>query len=146
MAGYERPMDRRTSSILICFVAAGCAPTNPPVSSPRTVSVQSSEELVSAVEFDAPVVVDAIRQDLRNIQECYESLLRQNQVLAGKVVVAFDVEERGTISNARATENTTGSTELASCVVERIRGFYFSVGPSGGSVSFSYPFVFAPQS
>jgi hypothetical protein len=60
------------------------------------------------------------------------------------VVMAFTVEERGTISNARATENTTGSTELASCVVERIRGFYFSVGPIGGS--FSYPFVFAPQS
>lgn len=96
-------------------------------------------------DFDSSIVVRQIRARLRAIQRCYETELRRNPSLQGKVTVQFTIVERGTVSAARATENTTGSPAVASCVVNTVRRFRFNPGPEGGSVSFSYPFVFAPQ-
>ena len=96
-------------------------------------------------DFDASIVVRTIRARLRAITRCYETELRRDPTLAGKVTVRFTIVERGTVSNATATENTTGSPAVANCVVAAIRRFRFNPGPEGGSVDFSYPFVFAPQ-
>ncbi len=96
-------------------------------------------------DFDAGTVVRTIRTRIRAIQRCYENELRRNPSLEGKVTVQFTIVERGTVTGARATENTTGSPAVASCVVSTVRRFRFNPGPEGGSVSYSYPFVFAPQ-
>ncbi len=61
------------------------------------------------------------------------------------MTVRFTIAEAGTISAARASDNTTGSDAVGRCVVNAIRGLRFTPGPEGGSVDFSYPFVFAPQ-
>ncbi len=96
-------------------------------------------------DFDARLVQRQIRARLRAIQRCYENELRRNPTLAGKVTVQFTIVERGTVSAARASENTTGSPAVANCVVRTVRRFRFNPGPDGGSVQFRYPFVFAPQ-
>ncbi len=95
--------------------------------------------------FDPNIVVRQIRARIRAIQTCYERELRNNPTLAGRVMVRFTIQETGTVSNASATENSTGSPAVATCVVNTIRRFRFNPGPDGGSVSFAYPFVFAPQ-
>ncbi|HJL16249.1 MAG TPA: AgmX/PglI C-terminal domain-containing protein [Sandaracinaceae bacterium LLY-WYZ-13_1] len=95
--------------------------------------------------FDPQIVVRQIRARLRSIQTCYERELRNNPTLAGRVMVRFTIQPTGTVSGAQATENSTGSSAVASCVVRTIRRFRFNPGPEGGSVSFAYPFVFAPQ-
>lgn len=95
--------------------------------------------------FDSAQVVRQIRARLRAIQRCYENELRNNPSLAGKVTVQFTIEQRGNVTGARAVQNTTGSPAVGSCVVNTIRRFRFNPGPEGGSVTFSYPFVFAPQ-
>ena len=95
--------------------------------------------------FDPQIVVRQIRARLRAIQTCYERELRNNPTLAGRVMVRFTIQETGTVSGASATENTTGSPAVAQCVVSAISRFRFNPGPEGGSVSFAYPFVFAPQ-
>ncbi len=96
-------------------------------------------------DFDAAKVVAAIKLRLRAIQSCYENELKRDPTIAGKVTVTFTIQQAGTVSGASATENTSGSAGLASCVVKTVQRFRFTPGPSGGSVTFSYPFVFAPQ-
>lgn len=95
--------------------------------------------------FDSALVVRGIRGRLRRIQNCYEHELVGNPTLTGRVTVRFTIAEAGTISAARASDNTTGSDAVGRCVVNAIRGLRFTPGPEGGSVDFSYPFVFAPQ-
>jgi len=109
------------------------------------IQLESGGDTGGAGDFDSSVVVRTIRTRIRAIQRCYETELRRNPSLAGKVTVQFTIVERGTVSNARATENTTGSPAVANCVVSTVRRFRFNPGPEGGSVNFSYPFVFAPQ-
>jgi TonB family protein len=109
------------------------------------INLGSGGDVGGAGVFDANQVVRQIRARLRAIQNCYENELRKNPTLAGKVAVQFTIEERGNVTGARAAENTTGSDAVAQCVVNTIARFRFNPGPEGGSVAFSYPFVFAPQ-
>jgi len=96
-------------------------------------------------EFDASIVVKTIRTRIRAIQACYEKELRRNPSLAGKVTAEFTIVERGTVSGVKITANTTGDDAVGACVANTISRFRFNPGPEGGSVTFSYPFVFAPQ-
>ncbi len=110
------------------------------------IRLQGGGDIGGSGDFDPAIVARTIRTRIRAIQRCYEQQLRRNPTLAGKVTVQFTIVERGTVSAARATENTTNDAAVAACVVNTVRRFRFNPGPEGGSVSFSYPFVFAPQS
>ncbi len=96
-------------------------------------------------DFDAKLVVAQFKARMRAIQICYEQQLRRNPSLSGKVTVQFTIEQSGSISKASATDNTTNDAAVAACVVDTVKRFRFNPGPEGGSVSFSYPIVFAPQ-
>jgi TonB family protein len=96
-------------------------------------------------EFDAKLVTAEVKKRLRAIQICYEQELRRNPALQGKVTVEFTIEQSGTVSKATATANTTNDASVAACVVDTVKRFRFNPGPEGGSVTYSYPFVFAPQ-
>lgn len=96
-------------------------------------------------DFDQALVVRMIRRRIRSIRSCYERALRQNPNLSGKVKVRFTIQPSGSTSGASAIENTTGNAGLGSCVVSTVNRFRFNPGPTGGSVTFTYPFVFQPQ-
>jgi TonB family protein len=96
-------------------------------------------------EFDASIVVSQIRTRIKAIQACYEKELRRNPSLSGKITAEFTIEERGNVSNVKITANTMGDDAVAQCVANTVQRFRFNPGPEGGSVTFSYPFVFAPQ-
>jgi len=96
-------------------------------------------------EFDSKVVVRTIRRGLNAIRACYERELRRNPMLAGKVTVQFSIQPQGNVTDSKIIKNTTGETAVANCVLKTIRRFRFIPGPEGGSVAYSYPFVFAPQ-
>ena len=109
------------------------------------VGMKSGGDIGGSGEFDAVTVQRQIKQRLKSITRCYESELRKNPSLAGKVVVTFTIQERGNVTDAKASENTTGSPAVADCVTRTISRFRFNPGPDGGSVTFRYPFVFQPQ-
>lgn len=96
-------------------------------------------------DFDASVVVRTIKARLSAIKGCYERELKRNPTLAGKVTIEFTIEERGTVSAVKVKDNSTGDQAVAECVAAAVRRFRFNPGPDGGSVVYSYPFVFAPQ-
>ncbi len=95
--------------------------------------------------FDSSTVVKMIMARIRAVQMCYEQQLRRNPTLAGKIVVQFTIEQRGNVTGAKAADNTMGDPQVAQCVVGVMSGLRFNPGPEGGSVQYSYPFVFAPQ-
>ena len=109
------------------------------------VGMQAGGDIGGSGEFDAATVQRQIKQRLKSITRCYESELRKNPGLAGKVTVTFTIQERGNVTDARPSENTTGSSAVADCLTRTISRFRFNPGPEGGSVTFRYPFVFQPQ-
>jgi hypothetical protein len=109
------------------------------------VNIGGGDAIGGSGEFDQSLVVQMIRSRQSAFRRCYETSLRNNPTLAGRVSVQFTIQPQGNVSGARATENSTGDDALASCVVRVIAGLRWREGPTGGSVSFGYPFVFAPQ-
>jgi TonB family protein len=109
------------------------------------VGLNAGGDIGGSGAFDQALVQRQIKQRLKSITRCYESELRKNPSLSGKVTVTFTIQERGNVTNAKATENTTGSPAVADCVMRTISRFRFNPGPDGGSVTFRYPFVFQPQ-
>jgi TonB family protein len=96
-------------------------------------------------DFDASLVVKMIKARIGAIRACYERELKRNPTLAGKVTIQFTIEQRGNVTGVKVTDNTTGDTAVGQCVANAVQNFRFNPGPDGGSVTFSYPFVFAPQ-
>lgn len=103
------------------------------------------EDIGGTGEFDASLVVQMIKNRLGAIRACYERELKRNPTLAGKVTVQFTIEQQGNVSGVKVVDNTTGEAAVGTCVANAVQRFRFNPGPEGGSVSFSYPFVFAPQ-
>ncbi len=108
-------------------------------------TVGSLEDETGSGIFDSNLVVRQLRLRQSAIQRCYERELRNNPTLNGRVVARFSIQPTGSVSGASATENTTGSPAVASCVINVVRGLRFTPGPEGGAVTYSFPFVFAPQ-
>ena len=110
-----------------------------------TIKTGSGGDIGGTGDFDSNLVQREIKKRLRAIKTCYEKALKTDPTLAGKVAVEFTIEQRGTVSGARAVENTSGSPALATCITSTVKRFRFNPGPTGGSVKFKYPFVFSPQ-
>lgn len=96
-------------------------------------------------KIDAFVVREMIRRDLPKINRCYESALRYEPELAGKVKVRFEVLRKGAVSGVRVVENTTGHPGVERCVARVVKGIRFPSRRSGKALGFTFPFVFAPQ-
>ena len=109
------------------------------------VNFGSGDAIGGSGDFDSGLVVQMIRGRQSAFRRCYETSLRNNPTLAGRVAVRFTIQPAGNVAGAQATENSTGDAALASCVVRVISGLRWRQGPEGGSVTFSYPFIFAPQ-
>lgn len=108
-------------------------------------AVSGADDESGSGDFDVQAVIRLINTRRAAITRCYETQLRSDPTLSGRVAVSMTIQESGSVTNVRATENTTGSDEVASCVVRVISGFRFNPGPEGGSVSYSFPFVFEPS-
>jgi TonB family protein len=110
-----------------------------------SVKTERGDEVGGAGEFDSNLVVSTIKTRIRAIQMCYEQQLRRNPTLAGKVTIEFTIQPRGNVTDVHVKENSTNDPAVATCVANTVGGFRFNPGPQGGSVTYSYPFVFAPQ-
>ena len=135
LRAYLREMLRgRQTPIAIAFAAALAV-----------LGVASSSEAGSAGQLDAFVVRETIRRDLPKINRCYESALRYEPELAGKVKVRFAVVRKGYVQTVKVVENTTGHEGVSRCVTRVVKAIRFPSRRSGKPLSFTFPFVFAPQ-
>jgi TonB family protein len=110
-----------------------------------SVKSEKGDEVGGSGDFDSRLVVSTIKARLRAIQMCYEQQLRRNPTLAGKVSIEFTIQTRGNVTDVHVKENTTGDSAVGTCVANTVSSFRFNPGPQGGSVTYQYPFVFAPQ-
>jgi TonB family protein len=84
-----------------------------------------------------------IQKYAAGIQYCYESELKRDESLRGKLVVAMTVTAAGSVQEATVVRNTLGSERLATCALSQIRSWKFPP-ISGGLTTFQAPFVFTP--
>ena len=80
-----------------------------------------------------------VQQHRNRIRHCYETALRNDDGVAGRVSVKFTIDPSGGVRNAEAAANSTGSEELAQCVVGVVRRMAFPA--ADGITACTYPFL-----
>jgi outer membrane biosynthesis protein TonB len=107
-------------------------------------SVAAEQAEVDSSDVDQGKLGAFVRARIGLIKACYESQLKRNPKLKGKIRIRFTILETGGLADVAAVENSLGSAEVAACIVGTMRGWRTPFRPSG-TVTVEYPFVFSAQ-
>lgn len=83
---------------------------------------------------------NSITVNKKQVKSCYETVRVEEPELAGKVEVAWTVSMEGAVKDIGVANNTTGSDDLANCLVRRIKRWEFPATDEEQQVT--YPFTF----
>jgi hypothetical protein len=83
----------------------------------------------------------------RAIQTCYEKALSGDKGLSGKLVLDFDIGEQGRVLRAdySRAKSTLANDELATCIINRMKGWRFPEPPTNQTVNVFYPLAFSSK-
>jgi pSer/pThr/pTyr-binding forkhead associated (FHA) protein/outer membrane biosynthesis protein TonB len=104
----------------------------------------SEEEFVGTIDREA--VRRAVRSSLNFFKACYEREYKKNTRLEGKVVISWEIHERGVAKNAKVVreKTTINNPALEECVRSRMLTLKFPEPPAGTVAEVAgYPFVFS---
>lgn len=83
-----------------------------------------------------------VRQSFGRLRACYESGLRRNPSLEGRVTVKFVIDREGAVAMASAADATLPDSEVIACIARAYQTMSFPK-PEGGIVTVVYPVVFS---
>lgn len=89
---------------------------------------------------DREVVAKVINSNLAGVSGCYERALLRSPVIAGRLVVEWQLSKAGGVTSSRTKSSTVQNPALEACVLAVSRAWRFPQTSSGGTVTF--PFIF----
>lgn len=97
--------------------------------------------------FSGTIDREAIRRvilaNYRVIKTCYEKELNRTPDLVGKLVIEWDIGEKGAVLRTAVQRNELGNKAVADCLMGRLRMWRFPEPPTNEVVTVAYPFVFS---
>jgi len=82
----------------------------------------------------------------KDIQTCYEAGLKTEPALEGKIVFAFDINDKGGVSGAQVDESKTtmkGGDGAKKCIVGKLSSWTFPASQPGEMTGVKYPLGFS---
>jgi outer membrane biosynthesis protein TonB len=106
-------------------------------------SSTSSSATSTAPTISEDDVVQVVKRHKGQVRACYEKELKSDPSLIGIVVVAWTVTAAGGVHGTRVISNSTGNTDMESCITRVVEGWAFPAS-GAGDVDIEYPFRFVP--
>lgn len=138
--GKERPLD-----------VTDLAPPRPAGPTAVVTGTKKGADLTSQIEeekievedgkLDARALRKVLQRNAGRFKQCYESSLKSNSKLSGKIALELVVGERGRLVDVEVVTDSLGAPDVTRCVVSNLRTLRFPA-PEGGEVVVSYSFVF----
>ncbi len=91
----------------------------------------------------AEVIQRVVRQNYGRFRACYESGLRTNPNLTGRVAARFVIGRDGSVANVGNGGSDLPDSKVVSCVMTQFYGITFP-SPEQGIVTVTYPIMFTP--
>lgn len=94
--------------------------------------------------IDREAVRRVIRANLNEVKSCYERVLNtlpEGQRLEGKVVIAWQIVEKGAAKAVKVKSSTLGNSTVENCIRDRLGSWVFPEPPPGMVAEVAYPFV-----
>jgi outer membrane biosynthesis protein TonB len=93
-------------------------------------SVQAEEAEVDSSEVDQAKLGAFVRARMGLIKACYESALKRNPQLHGRIAVRFTILATGALDDVAAAQSSISSPEVARCIVNTMRAWRTQFRPS----------------
>jgi pSer/pThr/pTyr-binding forkhead associated (FHA) protein len=105
----------------------------------------AEEEFVGTIDREA--VRRVVRSALSAFKSCYDREYKSDTKLEGKVVIAWEIHEKGVAKNARVVseKSTIRNSNVENCVKARMMTLRFPEPPTGTVAEVVYPFLFQGQ-
>lgn len=105
----------------------------------------AEEDFVGTIDREA--VRRVVRSALSAFKACYDREYKSDTRLEGKVVVTWEIHERGVAKNARIVggKSTIDNAKVEECVRLRMLTLRFPEPPAGTVAEVTYPFLFQGQ-
>lgn len=103
--------------------------------------------------FDGTIDKEAIRRVIRaklhEVKSCYEralNTLEKGRKLEGKIVLGWDIVEKGQARNVKVKSSTLGNAAVENCIRDRLASWTFPEPPAGLVAEVqAYPFILNQQ-
>ncbi len=89
-------------------------------------------------------IAKTVRSRASSIRSCYEVQLMSRADLGGKITVQWSISGDGSVTQARATDDTMQSPAVTDCVLRAMRHLRFKAPEPGSTCVVSWPFAFSP--
>ena len=109
----------------------------------RPPSIHPAGNTIVSGTLPAEIVQRIVRQNYGRFRMCYETGLRSNPNLTGRVTARFVIGRDGAVSNVANGGSDLPDSGVVSCVVQAFYGLSFPA-PDNGIVRVSYPIMFSP--
>ncbi len=105
----------------------------------------AEEEFVGSIDKEA--VRRAVKSAMSAFRACYERELKSDSKLEGKVVIAWEIHEKGVGKNSKVVKDksTIGNSAVENCVRDRVLAIRYPEPPPGTVAEVVYPFLFSAQ-
>jgi hypothetical protein len=104
--------------------------------------------VLGEVSVSAGLPPEAIRRSVQRhfdrLRQCYESGLRRNDRLGGKLNVKLLIRKAGSVSNAVSDSVTIPDNAVVSCIVQSLSTISFPKPTGSNAVSVVLPLTFSP--
>ena len=116
-------------------LARGHVATGPTMRQPKEISTNG--------RLDPEVIRRIVRLNSGRMVGCYQTGLRTNPALSGRVAVAFAIDREGSVSTVRDAGSDLADPAVTQCVIKSFYSLSFPP-PAGGIVTVTYPLTFSP--
>jgi hypothetical protein len=89
------------------------------------------------------IINNGIARGREALKKCYETALKRNSELEGKLVVQFTIQPDGTATEAKKRGATFEEPALEKCILRVFSGLKFPKPRSGGLTVVTYPLLFS---
>ncbi|MFZ3228700.1 MAG: AgmX/PglI C-terminal domain-containing protein [Pseudobdellovibrio sp.] len=97
--------------------------------------------------IDKEAVRRVVRSALTSFKACYDREYKKDSKLEGKVVIVWEIHEKGIAKNARVVKDKSSisNSSVEECVRSRLLALRFPEPPAGSVAEVTYPFMFQGQ-
>jgi TonB family protein len=117
-------------------------PAPPEDEAPRPRPPNRDEDSQRHVPHHEEPYLALIRRNMPQIESCYARARTWSPALHGVVVVEWEISPSGDVFKAEVTGNSTGNTELASCILQAVKTWTFREPNASYPSHVRYPFRF----
>lgn len=140
---------RAVIALAILSAVSACGGTNAgrakdpaPPPAPTDAAVFPGKKVVGRIAPD--LIQKVVRANFDPLRTCYESGLKRNRDLQGRVAVKFVIDTEGRVVSAVDAGSDMPDREVIQCIVAEYRKLTFPKPEGGGIVTVIYPIVFNP--